>query len=138
MSEVTKETALRILKSRVKSFDSGKYQVKVTSVNPFEDKHIVNVNAMNRYQAEAAKTHLADGKYQEAINQNLSFNVLATSERMPVRGEEIYIVTNNVKLKSGETALLVSSWSSLPVSQGQSFDFENAKVKELKDQEFPS
>jgi hypothetical protein len=130
MEDVSKEVALRILKSRTIVGAAGKYQVKITSVQPYEDKHIVNVNAMNLYQANEARALLGKEDYQGAINQNLSFNVLSTSERMPVRGEEIYIVTNNVTLKSGEVALLISSWSAMPVSQGSSFNFE-ADAKEI-------
>ena len=137
MSELTREDALSILKSRTIVNGIGKYQVKVTSVHPHEDKNIVNVNAMNFHQANEAKANLVAGEIQKSVNSNLSLSILG-DRPCPSKGEFINIQVGKVALKdketkelTGETALLIVGWSEIAVSEGlSSFDFEAEFTKE--------
>ena len=149
MSEaMTKERALQILKSRKIINGVGKYQVKVNSVHPHEDKYIVNIGAMNLYQAKQARTNLTAEKFEDAANSNLSFSVFE-GQPCPKKGEIINVFIDEIGLKidgelTGETAFLVSSWIEIAVSTGiASFNFETEaaeavedKVKKLSKSEF--
>ena len=127
-TEMTKERALQILNSRKLVNSTGKYQVKVTSVHQYEDKHIVNVSAMNMYQANQAKVDFAAGEYQKACNSNLSITVFS-NQTPPTKGSIIEAFVDNVKTKSNEVALLVTSWNELAVNNEiVSFDFTGETV----------
>ena len=134
-TEMNQERALQILKSRKLVNATGKYQVKVTSVHSYQDKHIVNISAMNMHQANLAKKNLAEGKFQDAANSNLSITVFE-GQVPPTKGSIIEVFVDNVKTKSGEVAMLVTSWNELAVNNEiVSFDFEESTEESFSNAE---
>jgi hypothetical protein len=131
MAEMTQEIAMRILNGRKIVNNTGKYQVKVVNVHAYEDKHIVNVGAMNMFQAKQAREDLIEGEYQKATNSNLSLSIFE-GNKLPAKGEIINVFADNVPLKEGGTALLLTSWSEIQVNtEVVSFDFTaEAQAKE--------
>lgn len=140
MSKTSKEQAMRILNSRAAIGAPGKYQVKVTLVNPHESKFIVNINAWNAYQRNEALKLFSEGKYREATNQNLTFTIFSSTAYRPVNGEEIYATVNEVTLPStGDKALLITGISPMPVSRTADFgkiDFDALSISEEAKKEF--
>ena len=127
-TEMTKERALQILNSRKLVNGPGKYQVKVTSVHPYDGKHIVNISAMNMYQAKLAKADYASGEFQKACNSNLSVSVFE-NQTPPTKGSIIEVFIDSVQTKSGDVALLVTSWNELKVNtEIVNFDFTGEEV----------
>lgn len=115
MSEMTQETAMRILNSRKIIAEAGKYSVKVVNVNLHNEKHIVNFAAMNMYQAKNARTALNEGKIQDSVNSNLTTSVF-DGKWVPAKGDVVNIMVEEIKTKKGDMALLVTSMSEVKVS----------------------
>lgn len=130
-TEMTQEIAMRILNGRKIVNKPGKYQVKVVNVVAYEDKYIVNVGAMNVFQAKQAREDLIAGKLQDATNSNLSLSIFE-GKKLPMKGEIINVFADNVVLKTKETALLLVSWSEIQVNDEiVNFDFTaKAQAKE--------
>ena len=124
MSEMTKERSLQILKSRTVVNANGKYQVKVTSVHPHEDKHIVNFAAVAIDQAIAAKEAFGKEDYEAAANSNLSTSIFE-GNAVPNKGDFVNIQVAERKLRAGGTGFRVIGWSEIAVSTGvASFSWE--------------
>ena len=109
-----KKDALSILGSRSPITAPGKYTVKVTNCGDFVKPlakggsvvAIANFNAMTPYQIAKAKAEIAEGKFDEALNNNLSLSIRDNDYR-PAKGERVHIDVDYVETKSGEQALLV-------------------------------
>ena len=108
---LTKESALAIIQSRTLITGPGKYSVKVTSVTPYvkgDTVAIINVSAMNSFQANAAAEQFKAGDYDGAANNNLSSSARA-NDYIPSKGEFVNIQVEEVDTKSGDKALLIVS-----------------------------
>lgn len=111
---MNKQDALSILGSRSPITAPGKYTVKVTNCGDFVKAlakggsviAIANFNAMTPYQMEQAKADLTAGKFDEALNHNLSLSIRDNDYR-PAKGERVHIDVDYVTTKSGEQALMV-------------------------------
>lgn len=126
MSDFGKVEALRVLKGRKVVNSNGTVTVKVTSVHPHDDKHIVNVNAMNLFGANQAKALLMDGEYVASCNTNLSFNVFE-GQTCPDKGQLIDVVIDDIKLKDGSTAKLIAGWSKVAEATVSTFSFDDVE-----------
>lgn len=125
--ELSKEAAIKILNSRSLITSPGKYPVKVTSVNEYindgESRHIINLAAMNNYHYEIATKELRDGNYNNAVDAHLTTSQRTGKDYIPTVNEMVNIEVDFVKLKSGETALLVNSLTERPISSAGKVQF---------------
>lgn len=132
MAVETLEQAQRIAKSRVFITKAGKYQVKVTNDTHYLastgkaykelsdgsiQASIGNVNAMTAFHLAKFKQHCKEGDFNGATNHSLSFGI-RSKDYMPSKGEVIEIIVGEVTTKTGETALLITSYNPLPISAG--------------------
>ena len=108
---LSKESALAIIQSRTLITGAGKYSVKVTSVTPYakgDTVAIINVAAMNAFQANAAAEQFKAGDYDGAAHNNLSSSARA-NDYIPSKGEFVNIQVEEIETKSGDKALLIVS-----------------------------
>ena len=99
-----------ILGSRIMITEPGKFKVKVTAVNPWDDRNICNFNAMTPYHATLTKADIADGNLDECLNHNLSSGQRMGKDYTPVKGEFVNIHVDYVAVKNSEDqALLVTA-----------------------------
>ena len=137
--ELTLERANQILDSRLIVAKPDKLHVKVTGVSTYENSNfkrkelangiaqigVANLQAMNLYQSDKADALLADGLYQEAVNQQLKISLLE-GKYIPSVGEIITVCFDYVETKekvneqTGEIipagkALLATSYYEVPV-----------------------
>lgn len=105
-----KLNSIQIIESRKLVATPGSYELKVTSVTPFEDKFIANFAAMTPYHLGEAKRLITEGEFQEATNQNISASLRPT-DYIPAKGEIVKVYLDNVTTKSGVTGLFVTSVS---------------------------
>lgn len=137
--ELTSERANQILDSRLIVSQPCKLHVKVTGVSTYENSKfkrkelangiaqmgVANLQAMNLYQSDKADALLADGLYQDAVNQQLKISLLE-GKYIPSVGEIITVCFDYVETKekvnesTGEIipagkALLATSYYEVPV-----------------------
>lgn len=126
------KNAKTIITSREVCKEEGKYRGKVTSVSPYQDKYIVNLNRMTNYHLEESKKFLKEGietgdesLFQKAVNQNLTIFV-RESDYQPTKGEIIEFVLENVtSKKSGITGLFVTSYNPLKVNKSFTINLDD-------------
>jgi len=132
--ELTKENAERILESRMVITSTGKYELKVTNVTPFErdlgngmkQVAIANLSAMTEYHAEEAVSDFNNEMYQNATNHTMSISV-RERDYMPAKGEiltcsVIEVFSKNVQ----QDILVVGAYKGQPVKKAAKFSFANA------------
>jgi hypothetical protein len=107
-----KSNALQIINSRKLIAQPAVVQLKCTSITPFDGKFIANFNAMTGYHVDEAKKHLANGEYQEAVNQSLSASLRAT-DYLPSKGEVVKVIVEEITTGNGIKGLFVTSVSEL-------------------------
>ena len=126
--ELTQERANQILDSRLIVSQPCKLHVKVTGVSTYENSKfkrkelangiaqmgVANLQAMNLYQSDKADALLADGLYQDAVNQQLKISLLE-GKYIPSVGEIITVCFDYITTKDGEKALLATSYYEIPV-----------------------
>lgn len=139
MSNMTKDSAKQILKSRVLISKPGKYAVKVTNVHTFipadgSPREIVNVAAMNPYQLETAIALMKNGDYQAATNQGMSHSPLP-GKYVPVKGEVVYVVVEEQTTKAGIKGMFITSLTPMEVSNAAkvSFNFDDEESTNTSD-----
>lgn len=127
-----KVSAIQIIKSRKLVALPGSYELKVTSVTPFDGKFICNLSAMTSYHIDEAKRLFSENDFQEAVNQNISASLRAT-DYIPAKGEIVKVYIENTTTKSGITGLFVTSLSELKAkaSSNVSFDFEDSTTDKV-------
>lgn len=140
---MTQESVQAILGSRISISEPGKYKVKVTSVNEYNGRMIVNFNAMTPYHMELTKADINDGNLDECLNHNLSSGQRPGKDFVPEKGTFCNIHVGFVPLKdengdfTGEDALLVEAVEDVKavVAKKISFDFfgETAEVEQEAD-----
>lgn len=131
--------ALRIMASRTLINEPGKYHVRVTNdVKALAEKgsvtkalaggavqvSIANLAAVTPYHVQAFKALFQEGEFDEAVNHNLTVSVRNT-DYMPQKGETICINVGYVTTKTGEEALMVTSYTQVPVSAGRKMTIES-------------
>ena len=128
--------AKKIITSREVCKEEGKYRGKVTSVTPFNDRYIVNLNRMTPYQLEESKKCLLAGietgdesMFQKAVNHNLTISV-RESDYTPAKGEIIEFVVENILFKkSGITGLAVTSYNPLKVNKSFTISLDDIEAE---------
>jgi len=141
--ELNKETAVKILEKRTGIIAPGKYPVTVRNVFLHENEetgsvsYIVNLNAMTKWHFENAKTALAEKRYQDATNNNMTINLWVNDgvepNWVPEYDEEVFANVKWHKNKDGEKMLIVKSIAPLPVSEGTSFSFNSVAETTTED-----
>lgn len=159
---LTQERALSILQSlkHIKDSDNGvpKKNVEVSSINytdadgkPFkwsetdEEYAIVNFKAINSYGLEKAKALFREGRFQDALNNNLSMR-MSIEEADQIGPKTVGTLTcrlTDVKGDDGETTqgLLPYSFKALAATDSENVDISDlmpAKAdgkKELVDED---
>ena len=118
--------AVGICSSRKVITEPGEARVKVERVVTHNGRTWINIGAVNQYGASQARAFLIEAKekeeaelMQKACNTGLSVNLPEGAE-VPGKGKLIDVMFDNVKLKSGETALLARSFSIAPVKTDMS------------------
>lgn len=126
-----KKSAHQILTSRTVIHDSGKYTVKVTSVNPFEDKHIVNFNLMTGYQANLAKEAFMAGNYEQSTGKGTSLSASQLPGMyVPSKGEIVDVEVGWITNKEDVDILVVTSIVARKAVKAQAFSLELEAVEE--------
>ena len=128
MSNLSKKEGMQIIASRLPVHGPGKYQARVTNdVQKLAESGLVhrdygttmqisiaNFAAYTQYHLDRAKEFFAVDAIQQGVNQQLTSSVRST-DYIPKKGETVEIIVDFVKLKSGEQALLVTSYHPLPL-----------------------
>ena len=124
-----KQDAKQILSSRELIMLPGAYDLKVTSIQPYDGKFIANFKAMNVHHYETAKELFKEEKYQEACNQQLSSSI-RTTDYVPSKGEVVRVIVAEVTTKSGITGLFVTGVSEIKASKTTkvNFSFDDEEV----------
>ena len=118
---MNKQDALQILSSRKAISEPGKYRLAVSTCqdyfatrgegdNTINLVAIANFRAMTPYHVEEAKAQLAEGKFQDACNNNLSLSIREGAFK-PQKGEIVDVIVEHVDLKDGSKGLFVTSIS---------------------------
>jgi hypothetical protein len=131
---VDKNFAARILNSRIKIKSPGEIKsVMVTSVTPYDGKHIVNFKCMSIDQVKKAQKHFAAGEYQDAVNTNLSTSVLE-GQFLPQKGQYVDLTIGLVpnRDKTGEV-LRVIGMSPISAAETLNISFELDSEPSLDD-----
>lgn len=123
------EMAVRILNSRQVISVAGKYACKVTRVgnalsSDNRNLFITDTNLMTSAQVVKAEELLAEGKFDEACNQKLSFISQYAPSYQPQKGELV-----NATVEQVEDALYVRGFSAVPVAATQKHTFGSAVVE---------
>jgi hypothetical protein len=91
MANLTLESASKILSARDILSTPGKYEnIKVQTVNPYEGKFIVSLNAMSESVADDADMLLKEGEYDKACENNISASLRPT-DYIPAKGEFVNV-----------------------------------------------
>lgn len=146
---IDKEAALRIMASRVLITKPGKYHVKVNNNVRFLAEtgkvfkelpgnnpqiSIINFTAFTPYHLKLFKAYMKEGNYNEAVKKtNLTASV-RSKDYIPSKNEIIAINVDFVLTKTGEQALLVTSYNEIPVSQAIKLTIENIQKDEEKEE----
>lgn len=128
----TEEQADRINGAKLVISTPGTYEVTVGHVNQAYNKlhesgahqvGIINFQAMTQYHDDAAETLMAQGDYDEAVNQKMTLSVFknddGTIPNFPTSGEQVKIVVVQRTTSNNITGLFVKSWSPAPMAVGQ-------------------
>jgi len=103
----------------------GKYEMRVTSVTPYEKElgngrkqvAIVNVAAMTVYQYKMSQNFYQQGQFDKSANENISFSVRDV-DYLPAKGEILEVtMTNFFSTKVNKTILVVGSYKEQPVKK---------------------
>lgn len=125
------EDALTIIRSRslVPNID-GYYQLKVTSVVPYDNKFIIGLNGMTEYHLNEAKRLMKEGDYDKATNQSLSASIRST-DYIPSKGEFVKVYVAELTTKNNVTGRFVTSVTELKsgVTSKVIFDFDLEDIK---------
>lgn len=135
-SKMTASNAAKILSSRKLVATEGYVELKATSIIPFEDKFIVNFSGMTPYHVTEAKKLMEEGKFQEAVNQNISINLRATDWK-PEKGEICRVNIEDITTNNGVKGLFPTSVAKLQSNKSgkvSGFDafLEEAPVETIK------
>ena len=119
-----------ILNSRRQINTPGKYSVKVTNTVPFTRPDgtmttIVGLAAMTPYGVAQATEFLRKGDLANALNTNMSGNVLSTASYIPKKGEIVNIHVETITNKSGLPILVVSSFEPVSVTEAPKVNFDS-------------
>lgn len=116
----------KIIKSRtIASTPNKKYTCKVTSVTPYhremangvQQVGIANVNLMSSYHLAEAKRLAAEGDFDGAGQQNLSFSIRST-DYMPAKGEVIEVFVGTYVNKDGIEATGITAYNPIAAVSG--------------------
>jgi hypothetical protein len=111
----TSADLIKIVESRKMISQPGAYDLKVTSVTPYNGNHIVNLSAMCQAHIEKAQEFAELGQLQNAANEQYSLNARPT-DYLPSKGEIIKVYFDTVTTKKGITGLFPTSYSELKSS----------------------
>lgn len=114
-----KKDAIQIISSRKLITEAGKYRLAVSTCQDYADTRgegdntvnivaIANFRAMTPYHVDAAKAQLAEDKFQEACNNNLSMSITDRGYK-PVNGEQVDVIVEHIELKDGSKGLFATS-----------------------------
>lgn len=139
MANLSKESAGRIMASRKFITQPGKYQVRVTNdvqelaaqgtvrkelAGGGTQCSIANFAAYTPYMLDQFRKLSLEGDFDSAANNNLTASVRET-DHMPQKGEIVNINVDYVTTKSGEQALLVTSYTPIEVSSGAKISLDD-------------
>jgi hypothetical protein len=139
MQNLTKENAARIMASRKIITQPGKYHVRVTNDVQYLAEQgtvhrelagglfqvsIANFAAATTYHVREFKKAMKEGDFDGAANNNLTASV-RENDYIPSKNEVVEINVDFVTTKSGEQALLVTSYNPLPVSAGSKLSMDD-------------
>ncbi len=123
-NQMEKSNAAKILSSRKLVVTEGYVELRATSIVPNEGKFIVNFSGMTQYHKDEALKLMGEGKFQEAVNQNITASLRPT-DYIPEKGEicKIYIerITTNNRV-SGLFPTSVAKIQANKVSKVTGFD----------------
>lgn len=129
--EVTKEIAQKIIQSRLFIPATGKYTVKVTSVNNIVRESgqavtIVNFACASAYNVSVSKLAWKAGDFEGAIGKGTSMSAsLLDRQYIPNKGETVDIEVGEHITKEGEVALVVTSIVARKAVQAKAIDLSN-------------
>lgn len=139
--KLSKEDALGILKSRQQLQAGSGFQVqgRVTTVNDYVTNNgkaikIVNLNLITSYQAGEAKRLFLEGNYDAACNKHLSINLLATSNFIPMNGQDVMCTIGTYENKEGIQVQEVKRINPMPVASTSSFSFDEETVEDTAEE----
>lgn len=113
--ELTSEAAEKITSAKKIVDKPGAYNLKVTSVTPYDGKYIVNLQAMTPYHEEQAQGFAEQGMLQEACNQNLTASQ-RPQDYIPSKGEWVKVNVDLIENKDGVMCLFVTSLTEIPIT----------------------
>lgn len=114
-----KDAAVKIITSRKLIVTPGLKELKVTSVQSYNGKFIVNFAAMTDYHQVEAKKLGTMGDYQGAVNQQLTASLRPT-DYIPSKGEICKVYVDNITTRNNVTGLFVTSVSELKADKTES------------------
>ena len=126
-----KERAQQILEARKFVKTTGRHELRVSNVTPFERElsngrkqvAIVNLAAMNPDEANAAMNNFNMGNYQEATNSNMTISV-RDIDYLPAKGEILECSVTEAPSKTyGKDILVVSAYKPQPLVKSTNFSF---------------
>jgi len=144
---LSKSDAARIMASRKLISAPGKYHVKVTNnvrylaeqgtvhkalAGGVSQISIANFAACTPYHVQKFKELIQEGDYDGAANNCLTVSV-RSNDYIPAKNEIVVINVDYVTTKSGEQALLVTSFSALPVSNGGKLSIDDLLSEDSED-----
>ena len=149
-NRLDREAALRIMASKLLITQPGKYHVRVTNdpealaasgavlrqiAGGTHICSIANFAAYTPYQKKQFVSLMREGRYDEAANQNLTASI-RTNDYMPKKNEIIAITVDYVQVKdSTEKALLVTSYTEMPISTGSKLSMEQLLQDDVEETE---
>lgn len=129
-----KTNAIQILNSRKLITEPGKYNLKVTSVTPFNREetlvNITNYAAMTPYHLQQARALGAEDRWQEATNQALNSSQRIANDYLPSKGELVDVVVDEITNKDGIKILAVVSVTAMKTKTAASINFETIEQAE--------
>jgi hypothetical protein len=147
VTEMQLERYKAILNSRKLVQSEGKFNLVARQQNDWTDEEdrkrtIVNFQAVTPWHVERAKALIKEGKYQEALNQNITATVFynedgTPSTYLPAEGEMVKVLVHKIINKQGDPMLAVQSILEISTSEtgAVSFDdfFADSDGDEFKD-----
>jgi hypothetical protein len=113
--ELTSEAAEKITSAKKIVDKPGAYNLKVTSVTPYDGKYIVNLQAMTPYHEEQAQGFAEQGLLQDACNQNLTASQ-RQQDYIPSKGEWVKVNVDLIENSQGIMCLFVTSLTEIPIT----------------------
>ena len=133
-----KSIADKIIQSKLNNLitGTGAYNLRVTNVNEYDGRFIVNFNALTSYQAGKLKELYKAGNIDAAVNIGLSGSVRFT-DYVPSKGETVKVTLGMVDLKDGSgQGLMVTSVSEIKAIATKKVDLADFFGSDEQEEDF--